>query len=50
MTNYTKFIMSLLPFVTIVGGWVGFDVTPEWWTAVASAATPVLVWAFPNKE
>ena len=49
ITSVDKFLVSLLPLVTIVGGWVGADVSPEWWNAVVAAVTPVLVFAFPNK-
>lgn len=48
-TNIDKFLMSLLPLVTMLGGYLGFDVTPEWWTAVVAALAPILVWVIPNK-
>ena len=48
-TNVDKFIMSLLPLATVAGGWVGFDVTPEWWEGVAVVASPVLVYFIANK-
>ena len=49
MSNFTKFFMSLLPLVTMAGGYVGLEVTPEWWQAVATALAPILVIWFPNK-
>lgn len=48
-TNIDKFLMSLLPLVTMLGGYLGFDVTPEWWAAVVAALAPILVWVVPNK-
>ena len=48
-TSINKFLLSLLPLVTIAGGWLGFDVTAEWWQAVVAAVTPVLVYVIPNK-
>lgn len=49
LTSIDKFLMSLLPLVTMAGAWIGADVTPEWWTAVVAALTPILVFLFPNK-
>ena len=49
VTSVDKFLLSLLPLVSIVGTWVGADVTPEWWNAVVAAVAPVLVYLFPNK-
>jgi hypothetical protein len=49
VTSVDKFLLSLLPLVTIVGGWLGADVDPEWWNAVVAAAAPVLVYLIPNK-
>ena len=48
-TQIDKFLLSLLPFVTILGGYLGFDVTAEWWQAVVAAVAPVFVWLVPNK-
>lgn len=48
-TNVDKFLMSLLPLVTMAGAWVGFDVTPEWWEATVAAVSPVLVYFVANK-
>lgn len=50
ITSIDKFLLSLLPLVSIVGGWAGFNVTPEWWQSVVAVATPVLVYLIPNKE
>lgn len=50
ITSIDKFLVSLLPFAALVGGWLGFDVTPEWWASVAAVAAPVLVYLIPNKE
>ena len=49
LTSVDKFLLSLLPLVTMLGAWVGFDVTPEWWEAVAGAVSPVLVYLIGNK-
>ncbi len=49
LTSVDKFLMSLLPLVAMLGAWLGFDVTPEWWQSVVAAVTPLLVWLFPNK-
>lgn len=50
LTSVDKFLMSLLPLIVMLGGWLGFDVTPEWWQSVVAAVTPLLVWAMPNKS
>lgn len=49
ITSMDKFIVSLLPLATLAGGWLGFDVTPEWWASVAAVLGPVLVYLIPNK-
>ena len=49
-TQIDKFLLSLLPLVTIMGGYFGFDVTAEWWQAVVAAAAPVLVYFVPNRR
>ena len=49
LTSIDKFIVSLLPLAVVVGGWLGFNVTPEWWQSVAAAVSPVLVYLIPNK-
>ena len=50
MTSIDKFLLSLLPIVAIIGGYLGFDVTAEWWQAAVAAIAPVLVYFIPNKE
>lgn len=50
MNKFNKLWASLLPLATMAGGFLGFEVTPEWWSAVAVAATPILVYYLPNKE
>lgn len=50
ITTIDKFIVALLPLASVVGGWAGFDVTPEWWQSVAAVAAPLLVYLIPNKE
>lgn len=49
LTSIDKFLMSLLPLVTMIGTYFGADVTPEWWTAVVAAVTPIGVWWVRNK-
>ena len=49
MQKYNKFLMSLFPLMATLGAWVGFDVTAEWWQAVVTVATPLLVYFAPNK-
>ena len=49
-TNFDKFFSSLLPLATILGGYFGFEVTPEWWMALAAVISPIAVFAFPMKK
>lgn len=50
LTSFDKFLVSLLPLVAMLGAYLGFEVTAEWWQAVVAAVTPIFVWIFPNKE
>ena len=49
LTSIDKFLVSLLPLVTMIGGYFGADISPEWWQAVATAIAPPLVWYIANK-
>ncbi len=47
-TKINKFLMSLLPAVTMGGAYLGTDISPEWYEATVVSITPLLVWAIPN--
>lgn len=49
MQKYNKAWAAFLPLAVMVGSWLGFDVTPEWWTTVGAVVTPVLVYQLANK-
>lgn len=48
-SSVDKFLISLFPLIGLLGGYLGFEVSPEWWQSVIAAVTPILVWAVPNK-
>ena len=49
LTSLDKALVALLPLVTMLGNFIGFDVTPEWWTAVVAVITPIGVYWIANK-
>ena len=49
ITSVDKFLLSLLPAVTMGGAYLGFDVSAEWYQAAVTAVAPMLVWLIPNK-
>ncbi len=50
LQRFNKAWAAMLPLAVLVGGWLGLDVTPEWWQAVGAAVAPVLVYIVANKE
>lgn len=49
LTTVDKFLMSLLPLITMIGSYFGADITPEWWTAVVAVIAPLGVYFIANK-
>ncbi len=49
LTSVDKFLMSLLPAVTMAAGYFGWDISVEWYQALVTTVAPALVWLFPNR-
>ena len=48
MQKYNKAWAALLPLAVMIGGWLGMDVTPEWWMALGAVASPIAVYFVRN--
>ena len=50
MQQYNKAWAALLPLAVMIGGWLGMDVTPDWWMGLGAILAPVLVFVVPNRH